>query len=112
MNRRNRLTKTVDLQRVRRTGRSYAHPLVVLIACRNDLSVSRFGVLAGRSVGNAVRRNRAKRRLREAVRQFLPRINLGWDAILIARPGVTDVEWLRVFGAVETLLLRSGMVVD
>ena len=48
------------------------------------------GFTASKKIGNAVKRNRAKRRLREVARAVLPRMGLaGWDYVLVARPGVT-----------------------
>lgn len=46
---------------------------------------SRLAFVAGRSVGNAVVRNRAKRRLREAVR--MAQVPDGWDLVISARAG-------------------------
>src|SRR3989304_4410522 len=71
------------VKRVRRHGKSYADPLVVLIARRSEASSVHVGVAAGRSVGNAVHRNRAKRLLRAAMRPILPVIAPGWDLMLI-----------------------------
>ena len=101
MNRRHRLSGFSDFKRVRRTGKSHAHPLVVLVACRNEVGASRIGVTAGKSVGTAARRNRAKRRLRAAARKLLPRTTKGWDLILIARPGVVEAAWSAVMGAMS-----------
>ena len=42
---------------MRRTGKSYAHPLVLLIASRSKSEQYRFGVTASRSIGGAVKRN-------------------------------------------------------
>ena len=53
---------------MRRFGKSYAHPLVVLIVQPSDQPKIRVGVAAGKTVGVAVRRNRAKRLLREFYR--------------------------------------------
>ena len=45
------------------------------------------------AVGNAVRRNRAKRRLREVAREILPTgARAGWDYVLVAKPGVTTLR--------------------
>jgi ribonuclease P protein component len=80
-----RLTRSEDFKRVRRSGKSYAHPLVVLIVQNNNQPRVKIGVAAGRTVGTAVYRNRAKRLLREAMRTLLPNIASGLDLILIAR---------------------------
>ena len=48
------------------------------------------GFTASKKIGNAVARNRAKRRLREIARAVLPRFGQpGWDYVLVARPGAT-----------------------
>jgi ribonuclease P protein component len=110
MEREHRLTGEADFKRVRRTGKSQAHPLLVVVASRSPLPRSRFGVVAGKAVGGAVQRNRAKRRLRAAVRMIRQEIRPGFDVILIARPAVLDADWQEVRDAVRRLFERAGLV--
>ncbi len=95
---------------MRRAGRSYAHPLVVLVVLPNDLAQVRVGVAAGRSVGKAVQRNRAKRRLREIMRRLLPHLPPGWDLLLIARSPINAASFDELQRAVITLLRRAGLL--
>ena len=60
---------------------------------------TRVAIVAGRRVGNAVRRNLAKRRLREAIR--LVGLPQGEDLIVIAGPGVPDVAFQKLVGWLE-----------
>ena len=111
MKRKFRLTRSTDFQRVRRLGKSYAHPLIVLIALPNDLDEhSRIGVAAGRSVGNAVRRNRAKRLLRASLKPFLSSLMSGWDIVLIARRPLSEVKVQQAYDALAVLLRRAGLL--
>ena len=111
MQHRFRLSSSTDFQRVRRHGKSYAHPLVVLVAQKNEGSPqSRFAIAAGRTVGNAVHRNRAKRRLRSALQPYLAQITPGWDALLIARQPIDSADFMQIQAAVTQLLRRSGLL--
>lgn len=68
-------------------GKRQAMPGFVLQARnRADDSPARVGFTCSKKVGNAVARNRAKRRLREIARRTLaPRARRGWDYVLIGR---------------------------
>jgi ribonuclease P protein component len=106
-----RLTRSEDFKRVRQTGKSYAHPLLVLVVLASETSTNaHVGVVAGKTTGIAVHRNRAKRLLREAVRPYLTSFTSGWDLLLIARrPLVTaTLEDTRV--ALENLFRRAQIL--
>ena len=104
-----RLTRSTDLKRVRNLGKSYAHPLVVLVISPSAGDALRVAVTAGRAVGGAVQRNRAKRLLREVIRALLPAIHPGWDLVLIARRPLLDVNFQQLQTAVAQLVTRAGL---
>ena len=110
MKRRFRLTKSSEFERVRRTGKSYAHPLIVLIAQSTPEQATRVGVSAGRSIGNAAERNRAKRRMRAAIQPLLADLLPGWDLILIARRPILEADYSQVQAALLQLLQRSSLL--
>ena len=110
MQRKFRLTRSEDFKRVRRSGKSYAHPLVVLIVQSHDQPRVKIGVAAGRTVGTAVYRNRAKRLLREAMRTLIPNIASGLDLILIARPGLVSATLEDTHHALLNLLQRARIL--
>jgi len=105
-----RLTKSTDFQRVRRLGKSYAHPLVVLIALPNQEDRSRFGVAAGRAVGGAVQRNRAKRLIRAALQPYMAFVVPGWDIVLIARRPLVQATFQKTQTAIVTLMRRANLL--
>ena len=54
----------------------------------------RLGLTVSRKVGNAVTRNRAKRRLREMVRLYeTPQKLAGWDIVLIGRASASERDF-------------------
>lgn len=109
MQRKFRLTRSTDFKRVRSEGKSYAHPLVVLVAARSEEERPRIGVSASRSMGKAVQRNRARRLLREATRLLLPNLPGGWDLILIARAPLLQARFSEIQAAVQGLFRRAGL---
>ncbi len=95
---------------MRQLGKSYAHPLAVLVALVNEQARMRVGVAAGRTVGSAVKRNRAKRLLREAMRPLIPSLVSGWDLVLIARPSLPSSSLFDVHEALLSLLRRAKLI--
>jgi ribonuclease P protein component len=82
----------------------------VLIVRKNSLGFSRFAVAAGRSVGKAVERNRAKRLLRAALQPLISAIEPGWEVILIARRPIKTVKCQEVQAALIFLLKRAHLM--
>ncbi len=109
--RRFRLTRATEFKRVRR-GKSYAHSLIVLVTLPNEEKTVRVGVSASRSVGSAVDRNRAKRRIRSAVDAIFPEIRPGWNIILLARKPLILAEFKEIKAALIWLLKEAGLLVE
>lgn len=74
----------------------------------NGQETSRLGLVVSKRVGGAVHRNRAKRRIREAVNvRALP---AGWDIVVTARPGLQSAEYADVERELRGLLVRIGIL--
>lgn len=116
------LRKHSDYQRVYREGVRRSAPLLTYFFAPQSLQRSssdgaeapapptRVGLTAGRVLGNAVARNRIKRRMRAAVAQHRTELPPGMDVVLHPRATVRDVPFaeierdlLRVFRAVPSL---------
>lgn len=106
------MTRSEDLKRVRRSGRSYAHPLLVLYFLHSDEPGVQVGVSAGLAVGNAVRRNRAKRLIRAALHEFLPRTLQGSQLVIIARSPMSQATLLEIREALLGLMDRAGLLTE
>jgi ribonuclease P protein component len=95
-----RMKKRSEFLAAARRGRKAVTPGLVLQALRHrgedgETSAPRLGLTASRKVGNAVTRNRARRRLRAAAGELLPALGRpGTDYVLIAR-GATPTRPFR-----------------
>jgi ribonuclease P protein component len=89
-----RLKRRADFLRVAAARRKWAAPgLILQAAPQPDTSEAsiRVGFTASRKVGNAVKRNRARRRLKALVAEMIATgANPGLDLVLIARPATVD----------------------
>jgi ribonuclease P protein component len=84
------LKKRADFLATARARRQAMPGLVVQARCQGGSGPMRLGITCSRKVGNAVTRNRAKRRLRAVARDVLPEMGqAGWDYVLIGRAGAT-----------------------
>ena len=103
-----RLTEGLRIAEIHRNGRSAANRFLVIRYLANGLDRSRFCFVVSKRIGNAVTRNKVKRRLREALRSS--RVKTGWDAVFIARSGVRDASYDEVMQAADNLLRRTSLV--
>jgi len=92
---RERLRRRGDFARVYAAGRAASDQLLVIYVLENGLNWSRLGLSVGKRVGGAVRRNRIRRRLREAFRKNKADFPIGLDMICVVKPGAdsTVTEW-------------------
>ncbi len=103
MQQRFRLSKNREFQYVYRRGKSVACKDAVLIYVRSGRQKVGFSV--SKKTGNAVTRNRIKRRLRECVRAELPRMQNGLY-VFVARASAAEREYPELKQNVQGLLQR------
>ncbi len=105
-----RLRSRVDFARLREQGRVLRHAWVSMSVVRNALPQNRYGYITGRAVGNAVRRNRVRRLLREAVRRQHRQLQPGFDILLIARPALGDRTLDEIVVVLAELARQAGVL--
>ena len=101
------LNRQKDFDAVYRLGKSQASKYVVMFYKKNQLGYSRISCLASRKVGNSVKRSRARRLMREALRLSGVVISPGYDIIIIARRSITEAGMRDVRQSVVTVLKKT-----
>ncbi len=99
-----RLKKRADFVRARSGTKVHEKAFVLQLIGSNDPDNSdlRAGFTVTKRVGNAVERNRIKRRLREALRQTsLPAALSGHDAVFVARREALDISFERLISDIQ-----------
>ena len=107
MERQYRLKKNRAFQYVYRRGHSVAcRDLVMLCAKGRELKV---GFSVSKKVGNAVTRNKVKRRLRECFRPYLGDVKTG-QYVIVARPSAAKATFQSLQRDVRYLLKKQGAI--
>lgn len=107
-----RLKRRADFLRVARTARKWVTPGLILHAAPTPGAgaVVRVGFTVSRKVGNAVKRNRARRRLRAVAAAVLPsEAGPGHDLVLIGRVGTGECLYADLLADLQTAVRRLGL---
>jgi len=108
-----RLTSSPDFANVRVLGNSWSDNFFVLAACRrndflnNEDCQSRFGFVVSKRIGNAVARNKCKRRMRESAK--LLNVIAGYDIVFIARRNASVASFQEVCGSMSKLVNKADL---
>jgi ribonuclease P protein component len=78
----------------------------------NGLEISRFGWSIKKALGNAVRRNRIRRRLREILRLHRQEIAPGWDVVIHPRSSAATAEFSALAQELLKAMPRAGKATE
>ena len=73
-------------------GKFRASRNVVTYATKGKKGINRIGITTGKKIGNAVKRNRARRLIFSAYSALEPTLPLGFDFVFVARENITNVK--------------------
>ena len=79
------LVYNTDFQRAYRRGKALVHPQLVLYVRKNNHGKTRVGFTCSKKVGNAVKRNRARRVMKQGLSMAVPEGIGSYDLVLVAR---------------------------
>lgn len=106
------LNRNADFQRLYRQGAFCSLGSALLYVMPNRLPYNRLGITAGKKVGNAVKRNRAKRIIRAAYSACEPDAPIGLDLVIVARAGLPEQSSVILTKALSGKGLRHMQLVS
>ena len=104
------LKKNSDFRRLYSKGKSAVTPYLVVYCRRNGKPVNRVGFTVSAKLGNAVTRNRVRRRLREIVRLNSAHLKPGRDLVVIARSRCVDGDFRKMESAFLSACDKLGLL--
>ena len=106
----NVLRKNSDFSDIYKKGKSVGDKYVVLFYRMNRLGYNRTGFLASKKVVNSVKRNRAKRLMKESYRNICDKLPIGYDFIIIARNTISGKGCADVEKSLYSAFKRTGVI--
>ena len=101
-----------QFRRLYKKGKSYVTPTMVVYILKNNQNENRLGITAGKKVGGAVQRNRAKRRIRELFRISADNLKNGYDFCIVARCFTVNAPHEKVVQDFRTSVKKLGVWKD
>lgn len=103
------LNKNKDFKYIYNRGRSIISPLLVTYVVKNKCSINRIGITTSKKIGNAVERNRARRIIKSAYRNFNDKIKVGYDIVFVARGRTVKSDSNRIYNVMNKHLNNLGL---
>lgn len=107
-----KLKQNWEFHRAYNRGVSLVAPSHVLYICKAKKNQLRLGITAGKKIGTAVSRNRAKRVITAAFDACAPHIPLGYDVVVVARTRILNTKSNIVAATFERQLKQENLWVE
>lgn len=104
-----RIRKSKEYSNTYKDGLKIIGKYLIVYALINNLSINRFGIVASKKLGNAVMRNRARRRIRAIAGGSVKRLQPGYDIVIIARQSMARADYDRLEKDFYTVMKRAGL---
>ncbi|MBR4762158.1 MAG: ribonuclease P protein component [Clostridia bacterium] len=109
MKRNDKLKQNWEFHRLYTKGKCIAAPAFILYFGKGKKGRVRLGITAGKKLGTAVMRNRAKRIITAAFDAVQPRIKPGFDFVIVARGKTLAFKSFQVADMLYRLLCENGL---
>lgn len=103
------LNRNSSFRRAYTRGKYFASPVVVTYVVKNRCKNNRIGITTSKKVGNAVKRNRSRRVIKEAYRLIHDKVANGYDIVFVARGKTSSVKMGVVQKDIINHLKKAGV---
>ena len=101
-----------EFRRLYHRGENRANGFLVIYFCKNRAGKNRLGITVSTKIGNAVTRNRVRRRIKEAYRLNESFFKIGFDIVIVARVRAAHSSFFEIQNALLQLISKSGLKVS
>ncbi len=109
LNKEYRINKKKEYNNIYKKGKKIPGKYMVLFITNGEREHGRYGIVTSKKVGNAVQRNRAKRRLREVVYRNMNNIKGSIDVVIVARPAIRAASFDEVNNEYIRVMRKAGL---
>lgn len=104
------LNQNRDFKKLYEKGKYYVHPCLVTYVGKNKKKQRRVGITASKKTGNAVKRNRSRRIIRQAFRELYPYVSGDWDVVFVARAKTPQMKSGEIKRVMYGQLKAAGII--
>lgn len=104
------LRRNREFRRVYAKGKYFSSSSLVTYALRNRLGTLRLGITTSKKIGNAVKRNRARRVIRVAYRMLKQKLSGSFDVVVVARSKATEAKSGDIFKELSYSMKKLGLI--
>ena len=110
MNKKEKISKNREYRKIYNRGKNMISPLVITYVLKNKFNNTRVGITTSKKIGNAVKRNRARRVIRESFYSLRKNIKNGYDLVFVARGRTSKVKMGEVLKDITYHLEKLGVI--
>ncbi len=105
------LKKDSDFRKVYKYGKSFANRHLVMYILENKLESSRVGISVSKKIGNAINRNKVRRRIKESYRLNIDEnVKNGYDIVFIARIGIKEAQYKDIEKSMLNIVKKANIL--
>ncbi|MDR1391573.1 MAG: ribonuclease P protein component [Clostridiales bacterium] len=106
------INKNRDFKKIYVRGKSFAETFLVMYFIKNNLKINRLGITVSKKIGNSVKRNRVKRRIKAVYILNSNNIKVGYDIVLIGRNKTNTAKFSEIEKCFWHILKRNNLFLE